>query len=538
MSQGSHNRGRAAADEGEAAPGRLGPGRVGLILGLSLATIGVGLGSAAKLSYHEAIWAQTVRETVATGGLIVPTVAGRPWLEKPPLHVWMIAAIGTIGGKIDETAARIPSAVAGIVLIFAIATLSARRLGPNVGLLAGLIQATTSWTVLRGRLAEPDISLAALVALAFNAFDLVRTPRSTDRRRPARLAFFVCVGLTFLVKGIGFGAILIFAAVAVVLVWDRDRTTAMALLSVKGWLILAVIGGTWPILVLMRHPKVFWWWFLHVSDRFAARPEHFAGEAGWAFAIAPLGLVLPWTPCAVLGAGRSSARAVGDRGGFDRLLIAWFAAPIGLIALATVKNGHYLIHAMPPCSVWAATSLVRLAERLSASGWTVAELRRRATALFLILGAAYAGGYGVFAPWLDFRGREWSFYATVGHLVPDDEPLAILYDWDRPDPWDRQPYDSPFGPLPHDLPARLFYLGRAASWRVGAGDLAERPLRPHSRPFSVIARDRDLAALATIGRPTVLARGPSSSFDRAFVLVRIEPFPAAIRERGRLTSVR
>ena len=32
-------------------------------------------------------------------------------------------------------------------------------------------------------------------------------------------------------------------------------------------------------------------------------------------------------------------------------------------------------------------------------------------------------------------------------------PLVLLYD-----DWDRNPYESPFGPIPHDLAVRLFYL--------------------------------------------------------------------------------
>ena len=511
---------------------RLGLTRAGLIGCLALATIGVGLGTGAKLSYHEAIWAQTAREMVDDGDLLVPKLAGEPWLEKPPLHVWMVAFAGKLAGTIDETVARTPSAIAGIVLIFTVAALASRRFGPNVGLLAGTIQATTSWTVLRGRLAEPDILLAAIVALAFNAFDRLRTATSDREARRAKLELFTEVGLSCLVKGIGFGASLICAAVAVVLLWDRDRNTTRALLSVRGWLVLLAIGGTWPILVLFRHPSAISWWILHVSDRFAAKPEHFAGEADWAFAIAPLGLALPWTPLAILGAGRSFARAVRERGGFDRLLIAWCAVPIGLIALATVKNGHYLIHAMPPCSVWAALTLARIGDRLRARGWTVAKIRRFATGLFLILGASYAIGYGVLAPWFDPRAREWAFYERAGRALPPSEPLTILYDWDRDDPWDRQPYPSPFGPLPHDLPARLFYLDRPATWRVGPRDLAIRPSRRDSGPFSVIARDRDLAALASLGRLTLLARGPSPSFDRAFVLVRVEPSAVVSSTQG------
>ena len=47
--------------------------------------------------------------------------------------------------------------------------------------------------------------------------------------------------------------------------------------------------------------------------------------------------------------------------------------------------------------------------------------------------------------------------------IPADMALALLYD-----DWDRNPYESPFGRIPHDLAVRLFYLGRSACWHIGA----------------------------------------------------------------------
>ena len=44
--------------------------------------------------------------------------------------------------------------------------------------------------------------------------------------------------------------------------------------------------------------------------------------------------------------------------------------------------------------------------------------------------------------------------------------LTLLYD-----DWDRNPYESPFGLIPHDLAVRLFYLGRSACWHIGPSSL-------------------------------------------------------------------
>ncbi|WP_020467088.1 ArnT family glycosyltransferase, partial [Singulisphaera acidiphila] len=175
---------------------RLGAARLALIAGMAALTLGLGLGSAKHLTYHEAFVAQAAREMIASGSGLVPTIGDRPWLEKPPLAVWLVALLGRVTGEVDEVVARAPSAVAGALLTVGVATLAAGRFGASVGLLTGLVQATTLWTMMRGRLAEADMLLACLVTWTVVAFDRLRD--EVDGPRPWRWAFFTGLGLTAL----------------------------------------------------------------------------------------------------------------------------------------------------------------------------------------------------------------------------------------------------------------------------------------------------------------------------------------------------
>ena len=476
-------------------PDRLGPRRTALILGLSALALLPNLGGAARLSYHEAIWAQSAREMVAAGDWLTPTLDGRPWLEKPPLGTWLIAATGRLLGE-SELSARLPSAVASSLLVLAVGMLAARRLGADIGLLAGCIQATTYWAVARGRLAEADILLAAMVAWAFLALDRVRLGELRWR-----WAFFALLGASSLAKGIGFGAALMLGATGALLLWDRDRRTMRALLNPLGWSLAALIALAWPLAVLARHPEALSLWVGHVADRLAGRPEHLqlAGERWWEYALSPLLMTLPWTPLAILGAWTSRRRFP--------LLWAWATLPALMVSLSGVRNAHYLIHALPPCSVWAAIGFRRLLNRRAA------HPRRVAATTFAALGLLIAAFYTLLAPTLDRRGREWSFYAQVGRLSPADRPLVLLYD-----DWDRLPYPTPFGPFPHDLAVRLYYLGRPSAWRSSPEDLRSRPIPP---PFDVVARERDRPTLEAIGAVAALVRGPSTRWDRSFAVYRV-----------------
>ena len=211
------------------------------LLVLSALTLGPGLGTATRLTYHEAFVAQGAREVLASGNWWHPTIGGLPWLEKPPLPFWLAAAVGRLAGGVSPLAARLPSAIAAAGLALGVALLAARRYGGAIGLLSGAIQATTAWTVMRGRLAEADILLACLVAWALLAFDRLRAPAPSRDEPPGwkawRWAFFGLLGTGALVKGTGFGAVLVLSVVVAVLLWDRDRATLRRLRFPAGWIL-------------------------------------------------------------------------------------------------------------------------------------------------------------------------------------------------------------------------------------------------------------------------------------------------------------
>ena len=591
---------------------RLGAARLASIAGLAALTLGIGLGGSGRLTYHEAFVAQAAREMIASGAVLVPTIDGQPWLEKPPLAFWLVALAGKLSGEVTEFVARAPSSVAATLLAIGVSIVAAGRFGADVGRLAGLIQASTSWFVMRGRLAEADIVLACLVTWIMLAFDRLRTrdaiprdsglgtqdsgggirgphvafrssspsPReragvrgvaspvasgmgadgdrstgdaphpgplpggggggevreaavvSTSLRldpspasveappSPAwRWAFFGLLGATSLVKGLGFGAVLVGSAVATVLAWDRDRSAIRALMDPKGWALAGVLALTWPVLVALRLPAAVSLWALHVTDRLAEHPEHFIGGPWWQYGPAVLGQALPWTPLALVGAWPSLLRAFGRRGSADRLLWAWAVVPVLVLSSATVKNAHYAIHALPPLSVWAALGLARVGSRLRRRrGWSPGRVRLGAVVLFVGLGLACGLGHLWLGPRFDRRGPEWAWCSRIGRTLDPHLPLVFLYE-----DWDRKPYPTPFGPVPHDWAVRLYYLERPASWRQGVDDLAARPPTPSPAPYALLGRDRDLPALRKLGRVETLMKGPADRFDREFTLFRVTP---------------
>jgi hypothetical protein len=211
-----------------------------------------------------------------------------------------------------------------------------------------------------------------------------------------------------------------------------------------------------------------------------------------------------------------------------------------------VKNAHYAISAQVPWSIWAALALASLGTWLRIRGYNPRALLLTARLGFTCLALAYGVGLWMFGPWFSRRGVEWAFYEAVGQKVPAGMHLALFYD-----DWDRSPYSTPFGSVPHDLAVRLFYLGRSACWHIGPtlgrpnghvlGRCSASPLAviaPYRSAtaqdggFAVIGRDRDLPVLEQFGHVDVIFRGPSVRHDRTYALFHVTPEPDDVRFAG------
>ena len=240
----------------------LGAKRLTYLLILSAVVLLPGLGHSTRLSYHEAFVAQGAREILASGDWGQPTIGGLPWLEKPPLPWWLVAALGWCNGGVNETLARLPSALAAAALVVGVAVLGTHHYGPGIGLLAGAVQATTAWTVMRGRLAEADVLLVCLITWTLVAVDRVLSPSAVEQTGTAdvsrlrwsawRWVFFVFLSLTALVKGIGFGAVLVLSVVVSLLFWQHDAIGLRRLRFKPGWGLAAAVALIWPVLTVMR----------------------------------------------------------------------------------------------------------------------------------------------------------------------------------------------------------------------------------------------------------------------------------------------
>jgi 4-amino-4-deoxy-L-arabinose transferase-like glycosyltransferase len=154
-----------------------------VLLALVLGLLVFRLGAVPLVGPDEPRYTRVAVEMHRAGEWVRPTLQGEPWLEKPPLFYWLAGGAFSILGE-TEAAARLPSVLAGLLLVGATALLGARLHGGAAGLHAGFVAGTSLLTFVPGRAASMDMLLAATTTVATTAMPSstsVSTTRTSRR---------------------------------------------------------------------------------------------------------------------------------------------------------------------------------------------------------------------------------------------------------------------------------------------------------------------------------------------------------------------
>jgi 4-amino-4-deoxy-L-arabinose transferase-like glycosyltransferase len=130
------------------------------------------LGSRALWS-SEFRWAEIAREMLLTHNYFWPTINGRVYYDKPLGSYWLVVASTYLTGAMNETAARIPCAIAGLIAVALLIMLARLLYDYRTGVIAAFILATSYSFVFFSRHASADVEtitgeLAALLLFLRN----------------------------------------------------------------------------------------------------------------------------------------------------------------------------------------------------------------------------------------------------------------------------------------------------------------------------------------------------------------------------------
>lgn len=199
----------------------------------------------------ESNYALTAKEMVKSGDWLSPQIYGKYWYDKPIFFYWQTASAFQLFG-FTEFAARFWPSLIGIFSVLLIYWFGNKLYSPSVGIISGLILATSLefWVLAKSIITDSSLFLFFNGALAF--FYLAYRGKE---KHYYYLFYFLC-GLATLTKGpIGFllpGLIL-----TIFLFWNRNWSELKQMKIFFGILVFLITATPWYYMMYLRHGEQF-----------------------------------------------------------------------------------------------------------------------------------------------------------------------------------------------------------------------------------------------------------------------------------------
>jgi len=333
------------------------------------------LGTPALWEPDEGRYAEIAREMLVSGDYVTPRDDWVRYFEKPPLVYWTTAATIRLLGR-NETAVRLPIAIASIVQIVLTQILAEVMFGPAAGAGAALCLALSPLFFGFGRFLTLDPVLAMFVTAALACIYLaVRKPPVSAGWKWLYLAA-VCAALGTLTKGPV--ALVLTGGVGAVYLLIEKRGRELAQVPWLGCgLIFAAITLPWFALVSSRNPGFLRFFLIHEHlQRYAVSTEHAWGP--YFFVVAVIAGMWPWicfTPIAIRAMLWPNTiqdpnrvailkpletevnRAPADAGSALRFTLIWFAVVFLFFSIPRSKLGSYILPGIPAAAILAGYGL-------------------------------------------------------------------------------------------------------------------------------------------------------------------------------------
>jgi 4-amino-4-deoxy-L-arabinose transferase-like glycosyltransferase len=284
--------------------------------------------------------AEVASEMAAGGDVVIPHLAGVPYLDKPPA-LFALAALSIRALGHTPLAARMPAVLASLATLLLLARAARRLEGEAHAWRAMALFAAAPLAAVLAAYVIFDMPLTACVTAVWtlNALELERGP---SWRRRAAMALAVAAGVLF--KGpVMLAWALGGSATAALLL--RDRAPLKWLAWAPGWLLMLGPPAAWFALALRRHPEYAHYAFLEESWERLTQRSFDRQQPWWFVAAVFAGGALPWSLATPWRAPASRAA---------RLAAAHVLFAAVFFTFSRSKLVTYLLPAFPALAWWAA----------------------------------------------------------------------------------------------------------------------------------------------------------------------------------------
>ncbi len=389
------------------------------------------------LDEHEIFVARTATEMARRGDWIVPYFAGQPRLQKLPLNYWLAAAAATALGqspadRVDAFAARLPSAVAGALLVLVTAWLTyLATQSYEAALVAAVLIGTSNGLVAWSHNARPEMVYATLCGVQIASFAAaVSAVRSG--RRPTLWSLFgwIAAAAATMSKGPHYPLFLVVSVAVAAWVQTRSwRALWQVLRPDIGLLVSGVLIGSYLVALDRRLDGLWAFWYREMFYRTG-------GVQGivWFFRFYYVGaivqLTLPWSLIALCGLIWPARRLSTVP---PAAAVAWCSVVIPALILSCSRGQrfYYLLPSLAPCiavGVYVGWQLIRSRAWLLGRPLPVAALLRVHYAVILVVAifVLWRSGYYYRLGLLDHR----QLVAAIG-ISLSAAIVSVLLWWRR-----------------------------------------------------------------------------------------------------------
>ena len=232
---------------------------------LCLVWLGTGLIGHDPWKSDDAISFGLIYSMLQNGDWLVPTLAGEPFMDKPPLFYWTAALFAKLFSSLLplHDGARLASGFYSALTLLFIGLAGRKLYGENRGWAAVTILIGCLGMLVRAHEMITDLALLTGCAMMMYGFSL-----SQERVLRAGLWIGTGIGIGFMAKG--FIAPLLFVLIAALLpalfekwrVRNYFRSIAVAILFALPWLTI------WPLLLYLHSPQLFasWAWTHNIGN--------------------------------------------------------------------------------------------------------------------------------------------------------------------------------------------------------------------------------------------------------------------------------
>jgi len=351
---------------------------------LGAALILGGLGQLPLMQPDESRNAEVAREMKDSGSWLIPTLNGLPYLDKPALYFKTVAVSFALLGE-TAMAARLPSALSGVLLLALTFAFVRREYGSRTGALAVTVIAISPLFLAFSRLVIFDMMLTLFVCGAIVA-GYVAEQKQGRTRVGWYLLGAAASAMATLVKGpVGFVVPALVLGVFHAL--DRRWDALKRLFAPVNLLVFFGLTLPWLLGVNHRYQDFAYYGIIEESlHRYTTAEFRRTGPFYYYLPWIVIGL-FTWSvllPESIVAAWRARRRWTMT----DRLLIVWTIVVIAFFSVSKSKRPDYVLSVIVTLGVLTAR-VVALA--LENRDGTPGRLLRRDTAMLAILCLAGAG---------------------------------------------------------------------------------------------------------------------------------------------------